>query len=757
MKFKTEEIQEENRVLIIYKHRSWVFQEIKNKLEEYQYQVFSSAHLPKNIENFKLIFVLNFEEQIKKINPLPKKTKICLILFNKKKLLPSLEKSFSKKIKIININPQSFSKETLENLLWFFFLDSKENVLNLENEIIKKVPLKKNSSSLHHSLFLKKFSKKNIFLLISLFFLFIEFFFIVPLIGSLFFLYQSYQDLKNENLFRFEKSINRLYFFNSLTKKSYQLSRPVLSLFYLSFIPDEILALNENGYVLLINSHSVLKNSQKIISLVLKKERIPEEDEDLNLRLKALKQDLKNLDNKITFFTQKLALPIKQSKKIKDELIKVEEGIKQGKTILNYLDEILGKDKEKKYLILFQNNMELRPGGGFIGSFGILRFANYHLKELTILDVYDADGQLKAHIEPPEPIKKYLNQPHWFLRDSNFSPDFKENFYQAEFFLEKEMNLVGFDGGIAITTTAIKNILEAFGEIYLPDYQEMINKDNFYLKTQLYAEKDFFPGSTQKKIFLSSLVNALLINLEEGVSYRKLIQGFKKSIDEKQIVIFFKNENLDNQFIGFGWGGRLVVPQCINENIYCLTDVFFPIDANLGVNKANFFINRLINLKISIKTDGTIENFAEVIFKNEASMESFPGGTYKNYFQIYLPSNIDIKAVYKDNTRINNWDGQTEKNFKVIGLFFETPPQKSTRIKINYQIKKKILKGKNLYQLIVQKQIGSANNDFVLDIYLPKNIYIVNQNFSALAKDNHLVYNTTLSNDKIFFIELIKE
>lgn len=754
MKLKIEEVQENNRALIIAKSKSHVFEAIKRKLEHYRYQVFFSSHPPENIESFSIVFFINYLDNPELINK-KTKNKVCLILFNKKRHFFSLAKKINQAVKIINLNPHSFSSEILEKIFWFLLTSSKENILNLENELtepkrkITKEPI--NPPKIRFNM-----KKRRLLVYGILIFLIVEFFFTIPLFISLFFLYQSYHSFKKENQAGFQKNFTFFSSTFSLAKKSYQISRPFLSLFYFAIVPDEIYATAENVQILLNSSFSLINNTQKTLGLILKPERDKYEQKELFLRIKIIENNLEKMEEKISLLTQKINFPFSQSPKIKSELVRLEESIKQAKKIFIFLDEILGKDKEKKYLILFQNNMELRPGGGFIGSFGVAKFHQYHLKELKIYDVYDADGQLKAHIDPPEPIRKYLNQPHWFLRDSNFSPDFKENFLKAEFFLEKEMGLTNFDGGLALTTTAIKNILEAFGEIYLPDYEEKITKDNFYLKTQLYAEKNFFPGSTQKKTFLSSLVKALMVNLEE-VSFQKLFLGIKKSLDEKHLVFYFKDENLDNEINRFGWGGRLILPQCVAKNTRCLIDSFYPIDANLGVNKANFFINRLVNFKISIKPDGTIENLLSLTFKNEATLNEFPGGIYHNYFQVYLPSQSRIKGITKDGEKINDWDEESEANFKIIGFFFQTAPQKTTEIKINYLLTEKVVKGKNLYQLITQKQIGSSNNDFVLEVYLPKNVYIINQNFSALAKDNHLVYNTTLSTDKIFFIELIKE
>jgi hypothetical protein len=94
---------------------------------------------------------------------------------------------------------------------------------------------------------------------------------------------------------------------------------------------------------------------------------------------------------------------------------------------------------------------------------------------------------------------------------------------------------------------------------------------------------------------------------------------------------------------------------------------------------------------------------------------------------------------------------------RVVGFLVNVSPKSTVEIKINYQLNQFFKKGKGLYQLIVQKQIGSDNNDLVLEISLPKNYYLLNQNYLPLVKDNQILYNTNLTTDKIFLTELIKE
>ena len=130
-----------------------------------------------------------------------------------------------------------------------------------------------------------------------------------------------------------------------------------------------------------------------------------------------------------------------------------------------------GRGNAKTYLLLLQNNTELRPGGGFIGNYGLLKFEEGKLKEITVEDVYTADGQLKEQIESPKQLAQLLTVDNFYLRDSNWSGDFEVNADLARDFLKKETG-ADVDGVIAVDLTFVANLLKATGPVKLSDYNE---------------------------------------------------------------------------------------------------------------------------------------------------------------------------------------------------------------------------------------------------------------------------------------------
>ncbi|GAB4218878.1 MAG: hypothetical protein Fur009_2220 [Candidatus Microgenomates bacterium] len=744
MKLKTEIVNEKQKALIISKINYSFIDILKSHFDKYSVEAFFSSIEPKSFRFFNYVFIIDnllTVEKIKKYSQI----KYIFIFINKN---PSnfILKNKNQNIKIIKLNHSYLTAIEIDRILWFVFSQSTEKFLKIDNLAQEKKIIKTN--------FLKiNFFNKNFLIRLLIWLVFIWHTLFIPFILlSYFYIYLSFKQFKKEN---FQKTTNYILkaksFFNT-SKSLYQLANQTYKLFGISSFPENIINVNE----LTINSFneaiSIVENTKKIQQLIFTKNKSQAEINDLKLRLKNLDYSLDNIKNNLNDINEKLDFSIDAIKKIKQNLIETQDLLSKSTSFYKYFENILIQNKNSKYVIFFANNMELRPGGGFLGSFAIIEIGNFQVSELKIYDIYDADGQLTAHLDPPKPLEKYLNLPHWFLRDSNFSPDFTVNYQKALFFLEKEMKFTDFDGGILLTTTTIENILSAFNNIYLPDYKEYINSKNFYLKTQLYVEKNFFPGSIQKQTFLSKLVNQIIINLDQA-SLIKLFLSIKKSLDEKQMVLYFNDENMQKLVDSFFWSGRVIEPKCLINSQNCIVDYLFPYDANVGANKANFFINKFFYLKTTVNSSNTISHLLTIKYENTSPSEIFPTGYFRNYFQILLPKDVLVKSITKNGVLVEDFD-ENNDIFKSIGFYFEIPPKQSIEIRINYQLNQTLVDNNQIYQLVFQKQIGEKNNDLILDFSFDKNLSLINQNFSPLVKNNQIIYNTSLTTDKIFLIEI---
>jgi hypothetical protein len=745
MRWEIKILEEQPRILIIAKNNVFFINLLKKKLEDLGGKVFLSQNPNLLVKKFDYIFFIN--SSFYKEEELPKKN-VFFIFFNQSP--PKLTKDK----KIVKLLGNKIDEKTIEQILWFFFSKTSQKFLLLN---LPKIPKKKITLPKSWSPFSFSFSflnKKNIFIIVLLFFFLFHFLFLPPLFLSGYFFYQTGNYLKKEEIKEAKNSFTaaKNYFF--LAKKLYFLSRPVYLLFSIASLPDDLISIGEKLVVIGDSGFSAYDNGKNLLVFLFKKNKTEEEKKLFALKLKNLSSQLKTINENLSLLIQKLS-QLNLLKEKKTIFSSFNQSLTKFIKFYPYLEKIIENKTNQKFLILFANNMELRPGGGFIGSLGILQIKDYTFEGIEIYDVYDIDGQLTIHIDPPEPIKKYLNLNHWFLRDSNFSPDFWENYQKVKFFLEKSVGWQDFSGAILITTTAIQKILEAFPPIYLVDLKEKITKDNFYLKTQFYVEKNFFPGSIQKKSFLSSIVRGLILNIENA-SLKNLSLNLSQLFEEKQIVFAFEEEDYQKIIEELGWGGRLAKPVCFSSFDNCIVNFLFPYEANLGANKANFFINRHYSLKILIDSSGKITNYFTILFKNEAKDDIFPGSNYRNFFQILLPKTVSIKEIKKNGVLVEDVSFEDKEEFKKIGIFLEIPQKKTVVLEIVYKNEKPITNNFAVLQLIIQKQIGALNSDITLKLSLPKNISIINQNFFPLVKNQEIIYNSYFSTDKIFFIQLKK-
>lgn len=426
------------------------------------------------------------------------------------------------------------------------------------------------------------------------------------------------------------------------------------------------------------------------------------------------------------FKTQKLFF---QTDQLTENLPYIREIISQVRKGIQLIPEVTGVDKKKTYLVLFQNNSELRPTGGFIGSFALIEFDQGKLLNFEVRDVYSADGQLKGHVEPPTALKKYLGEAGWFLRDSNWDPHFPTSAKRAAWFLEKETGEV-VDGVLGINLFLAQRILSAVGEIEMVDYGEKITRDNLFEKAEYYSEVGFFPGSTQKQDFLGSLGRALFERLKttDAKTGARILKEIHHSLETKDLLVNFNNPEAMAVVADLGWDGRIKEIACRTLSESCFLDYLMLVESNVGVNKANFFVQRKLAVQINFLLDGQVEKKIKIDYQNNSLTENFPAGRYKNYLRILAPLGSQLGQVLINSEEIDeekvdqgNLHGKT-----YFGFLVEVPIQNSSSVEIIYFLPEKInLSGASRYLLLLQKQPGIQDEQIRVDLLTPSGVNVL--------------------------------
>ena len=469
------------------------------------------------------------------------------------------------------------------------------------------------------------------------------------------------------------------------------------------------------------------------------------------LDVENLYQQLSLLDGTLPSTTPKLLSMVDGDyQAVKNLLPTLKKNTLLGKGVFSILPDLISLNDRAKYLVLFHNNMELRGTGGFIGSYGILSFEKGKLYDFQVYDVYTADGALKGHVEPPAPIKNILGEAKWYLRDSNFDPDFPTSARRAEWFLKKSMNQ-DVVGTIAINLETLKLLLKSVGPLELSDYNETITEGNLAERAQFHAEVNFFPGSTAKKEFLSSVADALFAKLKtaDAKSLLGVSSALMSSLESSDTQISVINDSSERILRTLGWNGAVESKPC--PTTPCYDDYLYSVDSNFGVNKANFYVTKEISLDVSLSKDGSPTHTLQTTWKNAATSNAWPAGSYKNYARLYLPPSSSIQQVKIGETTLSSaeYTVAEEHGRLVLSYLVAVPINNLTTSTVIYTNNTRLVSG-SFYTLYFQRQSGSRANDKIsvsynLPLYLkplklspePRQIEAQKLNFDFLNDTDH--------------------
>lgn len=453
-------------------------------------------------------------------------------------------------------------------------------------------------------------------------------------------------------------------------------------------------------------------------------------------------------------------MPTFITSRVEDMKLKVAEYselVEKARAAAYLLPSITAVDGKKSYLVLLQNNLELRPGGGFIGSYAKITFEKGRVADVKVDDIYNLDGGLQDIIEPPSELRSDLGQSRWYLRDSNLEPDFPTSARQAEVFYRRTTGEV-VNGVVALNLSASAKLVDAVGGIDLPEYGESVNGSNLFERTVSKAEVGFFPGSQAKRNYLTALQTQLFnkIFYLSKQNWPAIIKGIGESLEEKQMMVYLSDPTLFSYALSENWGG--VLPRGVVPTEGNLEDFLAFVESNMGANKANFYLERKVKLETTIGKEGDISEKLTISYRNNSPGDVFPGGRYKNRFKVYLPLGAKLnKMVYGESDITSQVASFTDYGRTGYSVLLELAPQEQKNLVVDYYLSSPLsfLDGKALYRLDIIKQSGMMADPLEWKITYPLNYYVVQSSGQEVRGEQTISYVTDLSTDRAF--ELVFE
>ncbi|HSX18973.1 MAG TPA: DUF4012 domain-containing protein [Candidatus Saccharimonadales bacterium] len=479
-----------------------------------------------------------------------------------------------------------------------------------------------------------------------------------------------------------------------------------------------------------------------------------------------------------------VSLPLANNKlqNVKVQLQALNTAAQRVYELTNLTNNLVGNGAKKTYLVLLQNNTELRPGGGFIGNFAIVQFDKGHLQNIQVEDIYTIDGQLKEKIQPPAPLKDKLGTDNYFLRDSNWSGDFTQNSRVERDFFKKETGQ-DVDGVIVMDLTLVQEILKGMGPISVPDYGQNITADNLFEKGEYYSEVGFFPGSTQKRDFFGALTRTMITKIVTDLqspttvnrqpttnSLIALIQGAQEGLSQKHLMFTFDDPNLSGFAKTNTWDQPLP-PLYFNpaEDTTQTRDYVALVEANVGANKVNRFLSRKVAYEMTVGKDADLVGKLTITYTNNSQADTWPGGKYVNYLRVYVPFAAGLFAYQNgDQSDLKLVEVTNQGSLTQLATYVEVPIKSTKVVTFTYRIPKNIkLETNPTYSVYFQKQAGTEKDPLEFKFNLPAYLTVKNVNPSSCHPElvsgscpnyqgQNITINSDLSTDRQFTINLKK-
>ncbi len=385
--------------------------------------------------------------------------------------------------------------------------------------------------------------------------------------------------------------------------------------------------------------------------------------------------------------------------------------------------DLLGHQVPHSYLILIQNNYEIRATGGFFGSFIKAEVNKGVLTRFELEDVYKYDGVLfdPSFVIPPE-FEGFTDK--IFIRDANYTPDFAISAARIETMVQRAGGQ-SFDTVISIDQELIKDILKIVGPIKINGLNASVNAENYdtVLTYFIEAEKDI--NAEDKKV-LKSFMSGFEQKIFQSIDFKNLVQILLDNLNKEHLQIYSKKSDIQQLFQSLNFTGS--IPKELAKN----QDYLHVNNTSVGGNKTDKFIKQRFIQETQINKSGKVNH--KLTIRRHHSFSDRVEFQWQNYlapfgvtemvdFTRYILGRGDNKVVIKvyvpkgsklvsNNKNIKTYsDKQLNKTYFLFEMLLK--PQETKEVTFEYESNIDLdFDPVANYELLIQNQPGVVNTIF---------------------------------------------
>jgi Protein of unknown function (DUF4012) len=378
---------------------------------------------------------------------------------------------------------------------------------------------------------------------------------------------------------------------------------------------------------------------------------------------------------------------------------------------------------DKTYLIILQDNSEIRGTGGLISLVGVLTLHNGHIAAVHYYYSHTSpELQAIVPLNGPEGFTSFLDVDSAKLFDSNnqynftsFAPKMQSDWY----------NTTGqrVDGVIGLDFTAVQAILGITGPIDVSG--DIITSRNVYHRLEYYSASNTENGTKMAEILSKLTYGTLGLIVDASVPQKlALYNALLGLANEGHLFIYPDIEPLLQQA-----DGQSRAPEA---------DFISVVETNLGNGKSDLGVERAIDYSVQLLPDGSAISNLTLTYTN---LGWWPSDLFA---EVLVPPGAKLLATFNSTDLFKGPQITNEDGFTAISSRFNLQPYTTTRITYLYTLPDRVYENGigSHYDLYVVKQAGI--NHYVLNtsVQLPAGAKLIHaENVGSnltFTKDAHV-------------------
>lgn len=535
---------------------------------------------------------------------------------------------------------------------------------------------------------------------------------------------KAFQEIRNGNSERSQNTLKKGQLYQRLGESSFH------SIQNLSNLLSRKETASINNYLL------ILDNGQKLVSLLISTYDLGnklylgllgKENIEIKTLTSAIRVNLITITEKLS----QIQLSEEQLKtnynflknvdltQLNQQISLLKSQISDAIPLLDIIEKIGSVQGVQRYLVIIQDNNELRPTGGFISSYGLITLDQGKLIDFQIDSTLSINRLIDEQVIPPTIIKQLLGQSNWNFHDSNIDADFAISAAQMAWFYQKYRS-VNIDGAIGLNLTYLYYLLDQTGPMVLADGQNVSQNNLFALASN--------PTSSKGLDVVTSLTQVLTKKLLAGeIKFADFSRSLLKTTTFHEINAWFVNQKLESLAIESKISGVVKEEECHPQllSLGCKADTIYLNESNMSLNKLNYYLRRNQNLTAKIDGLGKVNYTLDYDYQYPVSVPLNIIGSYKAYYQLYLPKNTSDITIAMDGELI-------PANLQIINTMptlLKIEFSANLTVNQNHQLEIKFTSPNSLdlkkqlmpYTLALLKQPGIMNDNLMLKIIFPEN------------------------------------